>query len=188
MPALKTWLHPAVWFCIPLNVGQEAAVRSQQSPPALLATGTDRGGSTPAGDTQQGSGSRGVSPHGAPVLPPPPHAAPTPCRGRERDGCRGHYFFFNPFSFVATVSFTTIPQPSPNPRKPIKSQPKNHFPHNQHSRAPNTPTASTGQAFAIIFCISISVNPFCKIIWLGFKIPPSEKHLLNIGPDCWTNW
>lgn len=104
----------------------------------------------------------------APHIPPHTHTPPW-CGGRERAGCRGHGFCHPLSALWRLLSFTTIPQPSPTPQKPIKAPGQAQVP---------TPS------FAVIFCISISVNPFVRAFDSVSTIPPSEKHLLNIGPDA----
>lgn len=133
MPALRMWLHPAVWVCIPLNVGQEAAVRSQRSPPALPATGRGDGGGAADGSAPGEGWTTGQRD----AVGRAPSHAPTTARctyflpGQRKGWLWRTPLVSTPFSFVAAVSFTTIPQPSPTPRKTHKTpQPENHFPTN----------------------------------------------------------
>lgn len=65
------WLHPAVWLCVPLNVGQEAAARSRRSRRALPAAGgTDGQLRSCEGARHGAAGSRGASQHRAPTHAP----------------------------------------------------------------------------------------------------------------------
>lgn len=121
MPALKTWLHPAVWFCIPLNVGQEAAARSQQSPPALLAAGDRRtrlrscGGHTTGQREPWGELARG------------PRAAPTTARctyalpGHRKGWLQRTPLFFQPIQLCGRCVIHNNTTALPHPQKTHKN-------------------------------------------------------------------
>lgn len=119
-------------------------VSAEPDCPASYAEGGRQGGRRAApllGRAGQGGSGK---PWGEPPrMPPPQHAAPTRCRDRERDGCRGHRLFQLHSALWRPCHSQQYHSPPPPPGKPIKppnlrttspqtAQHRSKHPHRQH--------------------------------------------------------